>query len=136
MLEILEWIIAQITTDPTLNSIVPVANIYTGPVDILIESQPTLNMPSIIVSTISEVQRTVPQGARDSQIQIDIWSRNSQLEIEQIYEELLNLLSFQIANQGTAHIFWDRLGGSVDLFESDRRIWHRATTFTFWSIKP
>lgn len=124
------------TGDATLTAIVPVANIYTGPVDVLIETQPELSMPMIILALVSEVQRTVPQGARDTTIQIDIWSRNSQLELEQIYEEIINLLSFQIANQGTAHIFWDRLGGSVDMFETDRRIWHRASSFTFWSIKP
>jgi hypothetical protein len=136
MLEILQWLIAQMTGDATLTAIVPVANIFTGPVDVLVESQNELLMPSIIISGVSEVQRTVPQGARDTQVQVDIWSRNSQLEIENIYEEILNLLSFQIANQGSAHIFWDRLGGSVDMFETDRRIWHRAVTMTFWSIKP
>lgn len=136
MLEILKWIIAQMTADATLTAIVPVANIYTGPVDVLVETQDELHMPSIILSVVSEVQRTVPQGARDTSIQIDIWSRNSQLEVEQIYEEVISLLSFQIANQDTAHIFWDRLGGSVDMFEADRRVWHKSTTFTFWSIKP
>jgi hypothetical protein len=136
MLELLEWIVAQLIADSTLTAIVPVANIYTGPVDVLIETQPELSMPMIILSTVSEAQRTVPQGARDSQIQLDIWSRNSQLEVENIYEEVINLLSFQIANQGTAHIFWDRLGGATDLFESDRRIWRRSCTFVFWTIKP
>ena len=120
----------------SLTAIVAATSILTGPVDILIETQPELLMPMVIVSVVSEAQRTVPQGARDTQVQIDIWSRNSQLEIENIYEEILNVLSFQIANQGQAHIFWDRLGGATDLFEADRRVWHRACTFTFWSIKP
>lgn len=124
------------TADATLTAIVPTDNIFVGPVDVLIETQPELHMPMIVLSTVSEVQRTVPQGARDSLIQIDIWSRVSQLEVEQIYEEIISLLSFQIANQGSAHIFWDRLGGSVDLYEEDRRIWHRSATFNFWSIKP
>ncbi len=136
MLEILQWIYTQISNDPTLNAIVPVANIFTGPVDVLVEKQDALIMPAIIVSVISEAQRTVPQGARDSEIQIDIWSRVSQLEVENIYEQVITLLSFQIANQGPAHIFWERLGGSVDLFESDRRVWHKSSTFRFWSIKP
>lgn len=136
MLEILQWINAQLIADTTLTAIVPVANIFTGPVDVLIESQPELHMPMIVVSVVAEAQRTVPQGARDTSVQIDIWSRVSQLELEQIYEEIISLLSFQIANQSTAHIFWDRLGGAVDMFEQDRRIWHKAVTFTFWSIKP
>lgn len=122
--------------DATLTALVPAKNIYTGPVDVLNETQGELHLPAIVVSTVSEAQRTVPQGARDTTIQLDVWSRVSQLEVEQIYEELVNLLSFQIANQGTAHIFWERLGGATDLFEEDRRIWHKSVTFTFWSIKP
>ncbi len=136
MLEILEYMVGQMTADGTLTAIVPVTNIYTGPVDVLVETQDELHMPSIVISTVSEIQRTVPQGARDTHVQIDIWSRNSQLELEQIYEEIVNLFSFQSANQGGAHIFWDRLEGGVDIFEEDRRIWHKAATMTFWSIKP
>lgn len=136
MLEILQWIIAQLQADTTLTAIVPVGNIYTGPVDVLVENQTELHMPMIVLSTVSEMQRTVPQGARDTHVQLDIWSRTSQLEIENIYEEIINLLSYQIANQGSAHIFWDRLEGSTDIFETDRRIWHRAVTFVVWSIKP
>ena len=136
MLELLKWIVAQMLADGTLTAIVPAANIFTGPVDVLVETQGQLHMPSIIVSTVSEVQRTVPQGARDTVIQVDIWSRNSMLEVEQIYEEILSLLSFQIANQDTAHIFWDRRGGAVDQFEEDRRVWHKAVSMQFWTIKP
>ena len=136
MLQIFQWIVSQMLGDATLTAIVPAANILTGPVDILVWSQNTLMQPMIILSQVSETQRTVPQGARDTVIQIDIWSRNSQLELENIYEEIINLLSFQIANQGQAHIFWDRLSGAVDDFELDRRIWHRSVSQTFWSIKP
>lgn len=136
MLEILQYIVAQMTADATLTAIVPVANMFTGPIDVLIEAQDELHMPMIVVSTVSEAQRTVPQGARDTTIQIDIWSRNSMLEAEQIYEEIVSLFSFKIANQSSAHIFWERLQGAVDMFEEDRRIWHKAVTVVFWSIKP
>ena len=136
MLEILEWIVAKMLADPTLIALVPAKNIFTGPVDVLVENQNELHMPSIIISGVSEVQRTVPQGARDTVVQVDIWSRVSMMEVEQIYEEVLSLLSFQIANQGQAHIFWDRLSGAVDMFEEDRRVWHKAVSMTFWSIKP
>lgn len=136
MLQILQWMISQMIADTTLTAIVPVDNIFTGAPDVLIETQPELRMPMIVLSTISETQRTVPQGARDTQIQVDIWSRVSQLEIEQVYEEIVNLFSFQIADQDTAHIFWERISGATDTFEEDRRIFHRSATITFWSIKP
>lgn len=136
MIEIFEKIIGILTTDTTLNAMVPATSIFTGPVDIAFEKQTDLLYPSIVLSQVSEVVRTVPQNARDTQIQLDIWSRNSQLEIENIYEQVLVLLNYDSGNENTAHIFWQRLGGASDFFESDRRVWHRSCTFTTWSIKP
>ena len=144
MLEIFQFIVATLLADPILVGYVTVklpnnqtsVNIFTGPVDMSMEVQASLLYPSVILSLVSEVVRTVPQGARDTQIQLDIWSRNSQLEIDTIYEQILADLDFLTANQGSAHIFWQRLGGAVDLFESDRRVWHRSCTFTVWAIKP
>lgn len=136
MLEIFQKIIGILTTDSTLTAIVPVDHIFTGGVDIAFERQDELLYPSILLSQIGEVVRTVPMYARDTQIQLDIFSRNSQLELEQIYEAVLAALNYDSGNQGSAHVFWQRLGGAVDLFETDRRIWHRACTFQVWSIKP
>ena len=112
------------------------ANILTGPADIVQEQAATLLEPSIILSQVSESSRTVPTNTRDTQVQLDILSRNSQLELENIYEAVVKLLNYVSQNQSTAHIFWQRLGGATDLFESDRRIWHRSCTFTVWSVKP
>lgn len=136
MLEILQKFISVLTNDATLNAIVPVANIFTGAVDITMEKQDELLYPSIVLSLVSEISRSVPSNTRDTQIQLDIWSRNSQLEIENIYERVITLLNYLSANESTAHIFWQRLGGAVDSFETDRRIWHRSCTFTVWTIKP
>ncbi len=143
MLEIFQYILQLLLADPVLVALVTTVqnnqtsvNIFTGPVDVAMEKQDSLLYPSIVLSLVGEVVRTVPQGARDTQIQLDIWSRNSQLEIETIYEQVLQDLNFMSANEGSAHIFWQRLGGAVDLFESDRRIWHRSCTFTVWGIKP
>jgi hypothetical protein len=136
MQEIFEWIISIITNDSTLNAIVPPTQIFTGDVDIVEQTQDGLLYPMIVLKLISESQRTVPQGARDSDIELSIWSRNSMLECVQIYDRLVDLLSFQIANEGSAHIFWERLGSATDVESEDRRIWHRAATFRFWSIKP
>ena len=135
MLEILQKFVTVLKNDATLTAIVPANNIMVGPVDIVMEKQAELLYPSINLSIISEVQRSIPTGARDTQVSIDIWSRNSQLEAENIYERVIALLQYMIADQGSAHIFWDRLGGAVDLFETDRRVWHKATTFTTWSMK-
>jgi hypothetical protein len=135
MLEILENTIAILIGDATLTAIVPANNILTGPVDIVTESQPNLTLPQINIFTISDVSRSVPLDTRDTMIQIDIWSKNSMLEVLTAYERIVYLLNYYSGNENTAHIFWQRLGGAVDQFESDRRIWHRAVTYTVWSIK-
>lgn len=136
MLEIFQQIIDILTTDPTLNAIVPAANIFTGPVDMTMETQKSLLYPSLVLSLGNESVRSVPSNARDTMIQIDIWSRTSQLEVLNIYEQLLVLLNYQQADQGAAHIFWTTAHHSIDLFETDRRVWHRVCTFVVWSIKP
>lgn len=135
MLEIFQKIIAILTADSTLTALVPVNNILVGPVDMVMEKQADLLYPQINIHSVTEVQRSVPFSTRDTQVQLDIWSRNSQMEIEQIYERVINDLSYQITDQGSAHIFWMRLNGAVDFYEADRRIWHRAVTYTVWSLK-
>jgi hypothetical protein len=142
MTELLELIVGILTADTTLTAIVPAANILVGPVDMVQEKQPqalsptALLYPQININISSESQRTVPVSARDTMIQIDIWSNNSQLELQNIYERVITLLSYQIANQGTAHIFWLRLAGAMDMNETDRRIWHKVMNYISWSLKP
>lgn len=135
MLEILEQFVSVLSNDPVLTAIVPASNILVGPVDILTETQAGLKLPQINIHVVSEAQRSVPLSTRDSLIQIDIWDRNSQLEVVTIYERIIALLSYQTYDKSVAHVFWQRLGGATDLYESDRRIFHRAMTYTAWSIK-
>lgn len=135
MLEIFENFISILTADATLTAIVPATSIMVGPVDVTMETQASLLYPQINLHLVSETQRTVPSFTRDTQVQIDIWSRNSMLEMETIYERVINDLSYQSGNEGQAHFFWQRLGGATDQYESDRRIWHRAITMSVWSVK-
>jgi hypothetical protein len=132
MLELLQYIINALVTDSTLTAIVPAKQIFTGPVDVATEKQAELLLPQINVHIISEATRTVPLNARDTMVQIDIWSRNSVLETINIYEEILNALNYVIADKSTSHIFWQRSGAAVDQYESDRRIFHRSMTIQAW----
>ena|SRR5579872_1408104 len=134
MLEIFQNFYSILSTDPTLTAIVG-TNIFSGPVDITMETQASLLYPQINLWQVSEAQRSNPLNTRDTEVQVDIWSRNSQLEIETIYERIITLLSYEIANQSTAHIFWTRLDGGNDHYESDRRVWHRACSYKVWSMK-
>ena len=135
MLEIFTKIISTLQADGTLTAIVPAENISVGPVDIVIEKQSELRKPQINIFQVSESLRTNPLNVRDTTVQLDIWSRTSQLEIETIYERVVTLLSYQTVNNGSAHIFWNRLDGANDVYEQDRRIWHRACSFKVWSMK-
>lgn len=135
MLEIFQNFITTLQSNAPLGVLVASKNITSGPVDITMEKQKELRYPSIVLSQVSEVSRSVPP-VRDTQVQLDIWSRNSQFELENIYEAVVKALNYQSGNQSTAHIFWQRLAGAVDMYESERRLWHRACTFVVWSIKP
>lgn len=136
MLEILKYIVSTLKGASAVTSIVPSTNIFVGPVDVVTESQSELLLPQINIHVISESVRTVPINTRDTIIQIDIWSRNSQLEVVQAYEAIMSALNYQSPTQDTAKIFWERLNNVVDQYESDRRIFHRSMTFAVWSQKP
>ncbi len=125
-------ILNTLTADSTLTAIVPAASITVGPVDITQETQAQLMMPSINIFQVSEVGQTVPKDVRQTVLQIDIWSRNSQLELETIYERVVTLLNYLSGDQSSSHIFWTRLDNAPDLYEADRRIWHRPASFRIW----
>ena len=137
MLELLTNIISILTGDATLTAMVPATNIFTGSVDIVNEAQATLLYPQIQLHVISETTRSVPTNTRDTLIQVSIFSRNNQLETINIYERILTLLEYNSQQiDGTAVISWEKVSGCTDMFESDRRIWHRAATIVCWAQKP
>ena len=137
MLEILQNFIQLLINDSVLTAIVPKQNIFVGALDSLQQKQVDLLSQAIIITTVSEAVRTVPMGVRDTQVQLDIMSRTSQLELEQIYEEVLNVLNFAFGSMsGNSYTFWQRLGNAVDMNESDRHLNRRVLTFTIWSEKP
>ena len=125
-------IISILTGDVTLTAIVPATQIFVGPVDVTVEEQTGLLMPQINIRQVTEVTATVPRNTRETTFQVDIWSRNNQLEVEDIYERIITLLNYLLTDQGSNHIFWQRSGGAVDDYEGDRRIWHRSITFVAW----
>jgi len=135
MLEIFEQLITILTNDAALQAIVPKKNILVGPVDIIIEKQTELLYPAITLSLVSESVLTVPMKSRDTVIQIDLWSFQNQMQIEQIYERVLTLVNYYTGDKSTEHTFWQRIQSSADQYESDRRIWHRSISLQVWSNK-
>ena len=135
MLEILTYIISILTGDATLTAIVNPANIMTGPVDIVTETQSGLIIPQINIYTSSESLRSVPLNTRDTEVDIDILSRTSMLEVITIYERIVELLKYNSADVSTAHIFWSKPTVAQDVIETDRRIFHRKLILQAWSQK-
>lgn len=130
MLTLLEFIVNTLKNDTTIQGFVG-TRIYPTGVDITPEAG---MFPLITFHTVSEVTRTVPLGVRDSVYQIDVWSTLSQLETEQISERILTLLNRSQfhSGYGSTVLRWQRQEGANDLFESDRRIWHKALRFRAW----
>lgn len=135
MLNICTAIINTLTADSTLTNIVSKNNISVGPVDIVQETQASLQMPQINVHPISESVRTVPLNAHDTRIQLDIWSRTSELEAQTILERVMSLLNYLSYDNKTTHVFWQRLGGTSSSYESSNRLWHYSQDFIFWSLE-
>lgn len=134
MTEILQKIVSVLVAAAPIGAVAS-TNIYTGPGDFIFETQSELVYPLINIHVVSEVQQSNPLNTRETQIQLDIFSRNSQLELQNAYEAVIAALKYLTVDQSTAHIFWSRLDGAVDNYEADRRIWHRACTFRFWTLK-
>lgn len=134
MLNICNKVVKILMSDPTLTSTVPVSSISVGPVDVIVQKQSELLMPQINIHPISESVSTVPLNTKDTRVQMDIWSRNSEMEVQTIYERVLILLNFQTYDQGGSHVFWQRLENTAVMYDTEVRLWHMSADFVFWSL--
>jgi hypothetical protein len=128
MLNPLINLVSVLTTDSTLAGLmgttVPNTLIYVGDVDIVQETQQSLQYPMLLIHTISDTFRVLPLNARDMHIQIDIMDRTSEMEAIQIYEQVCNDLAFVNTTQGGTRIWWTRPDSGADHSESEMRIYH------------
>ena len=118
---------------------VPNLSIFSGSIDIVKQLQKELGFPLIEIHTISEGVRTVPLNTKDTMVQLDIWSRVSELQVQQIYERVLQLLNFQstitTGNINGTTIEWQRSDGAVEEYASDIRVWKISITLKLWSYQ-
>jgi hypothetical protein len=141
MLNINENLVNQLKNDSTLaslmNTTVPNLSIFSGAVDVVKQLQKELGFPLIEMHTISESVRTVPLNVKDTMVQLDIWSRVSELQVQQIYERVMILLNFQStittgSINGTT-IEWQRSNGAVEDYSSEIRLWKISMDLKTWS---
>jgi hypothetical protein len=138
MIDILSQTISTLVNDATLATLmsttVPNKNIHSGRVDIIKEQQNTLGFPTIVLLPISENFSTVPLNAKQSTIQIDIWGRNSELEVLNIYERLMTLLNYKTGDNKGTHTFWQRSNSFTESLESGENLWRISSDIVLWSV--
>ena len=137
MKDILSKFVDILKADATLATLMgtttPNNYVFVGPVDIVVEEQSDLQIPQINMHVISEFFNTVPQDTRETRVQIDVWSRKNEVQVADMYERIAELLNYQISDKNSTHIFWQRVGGMTEQYESDVRIWHYSVDFMVWS---
>lgn len=116
-----------------LTAIISSKNMFVGPVDIVKEQQNTIGFPMLTIMPVSEVWATVPLDTRMTRIQIDIWSRNNEMEAQNSYEQIIAALNYQKYDSGTSHIFWQRGDGATSISETDVRLWRYTADMLVWS---
>ena len=139
MLAVKTWLVSTITGDATLQSYLSDGtggyNVYPMDVDITPE-----NLPAITYADIGITVTSVPKGMHIGSIQLDIWSKTSALELEQIYDRLQVVLNFQHSQTASVSIsgtlWWLRENGARDLHTPSRRIWRKSVDLKFWANKP
>ena len=137
MLAPLQFIVSTLTGNATLaglmNTSIPNKAIYTGDVDVVREQQTTFQYPLLVIHTIADSFERLPLNARETVLQIDIYSRNDELEAVNIYEEIGNILVYENSVQGGTKIWWQRVTDGHDQSEEGMRIFHIPITLKIWS---
>lgn len=139
MLTFKEWIINTIINDPTMQGYLykdSNNNYAVFPVDVDVSPE---QFPCITYNDAGITVLSVPQGMHVGIFQMNIWSINSALETENIYERLGQLLNFQssaTATQSpTGTLWWIRENGVHDMHSPSRRIWHKVVDLKIWFDK-
>jgi hypothetical protein len=128
MVNPLQTAVASLVNDPVLAGLMgtttPNKLIYTGDVDIVQETQASLQYPMVLIHTISDTFRVMPLNARDMVIQLDIMDRTSELEAANIYEQVCTNFAYTNATNGGTRIWWTRPNSGADVSETEMRIYH------------
>jgi len=125
-----KFIVDKLLADPTLQGFIG-NRVFPQGVDIT----PEVQFPLITFFMVGETTATNPKGVKENHFTIDIWSNSSHLETVKISDRVVEVLNFKQFNSGYEGkiLRWSREDSGSDLFESDRRIWHRSLRFIFWA---
>ena len=133
MLAFKEWLVNTLVNDPTLQSYLTDQNghINVFPVDIDVQPE---QFPCIIFQDAGIQVLSRPQGMHVGSIQLDIYSLNNSLEMEQIYDRVAQLLNFKDSTTEslTGTLWWIRENAVRDIHDSERRLWRKTVDFKIW----
>ena len=139
MLNVQLNVLSVLKNDATLaslmNTLTPNLHIYMGARDIVIEKQSDIQYPAIIITVVSESDIRIPIHGHESRLQIDVWSRNSELEAVKIYDQIRALLSYQ--NNTTSNsttIWWSRIDSASEDYNSEMVLWRYKIDVFVWSF--
>lgn len=129
MKRISQLIIDTIKSDSAMQSLIGSA-VYPYNIDISPDK-----MPAITLLNVSGGWRTCPKNMKDMTIQLDIWSRNNQTEVENIYERLSTILNYINGTTSSGTIYWwIREENQIDIPEQDdRSLWHKSVRYQVWA---
>lgn len=138
MLDFKSYIVTTLKNDATLQTYLRDAalnmNIFPTDVDLSPEQFPCIVYQDAGVSVLSR-----PQGMHVGMFQLSIFSINSAIEVENIYERLSQLINFKdsttqtIPNSGT--LWWMREDNVRDAPDAARRMWQKIIVLKFWMSK-
>jgi hypothetical protein len=96
--------------------------IYTGEVDIVQQTQKSLQVPMVLINVISDQYKIMPLYGREMTIQLDLVSRINELQAMNMYEQVCQDLLFINTTQGGTKIWWTRPSGGATEHDSEIRL--------------
>ncbi len=134
MLNVKSWLVNLIKTDTALQAYLKGkdgnVNVFPRDVDLQPEQFPCITYSDAGVTLLS-----APRGMHVGILQLDIWSTNSALEVENIYERLGQLLNYRDSTTQSLSgiLWWFREERAMDMHTPSRRLWHKVVDYKFWA---
>lgn len=129
MLNFKTYFVNKMLNDSTIAGYVG-KNIYPAGIDIAPEK-----FPCITFFEVGTTITAVPRGMNIGILQVDIWSKNGEIEVENIETRISQLMNFRDSSQDTftGTLWWCRKNSVRENFEQDRKLWNKSVDYRFWA---
>lgn len=142
MINLRQWLVSMVTSDTTLQTLLRnntaskavTYSVFPIGTDIQPEAFPALTFMDAGITLLS-----VPKGMHVGNFQVDIFSIKNELEIETIYERLVQLINYQHSRITTSlfpngTLYWIRETVVKDTISTgtSRRLWRKTINYKVW----